>query len=96
MQQNNASTVQQDPPLSPWAFIGLQFLFNLPGLGFIICIIMAIAASNKNVKNFALAQIIILVVIAIITIVVMLVCGISLATLTDYFQSGTNAGAAAY
>lgn len=84
----------QDPPLSPWAFIGLQFLFGLPGIGFIICIIIAIAASNRNVKNFAIAQIIIVAAAVILTIVLMLIGGLSFATLTEYLQSAYESSAA--
>lgn len=40
------------------AFFGLMFLFAIPIIGWLICIIMAFAPKNKNLKNFARAQMI--------------------------------------
>ena len=93
---SNGYYAAQNQPISPLGYIGYQLLFGLPGIGFLICIIIAIAAQNKNVKNFAIAQIIIVVAVAIISVVVMLACGVSMAALTDAFQSAYESGAAGY
>lgn len=41
-------------PISPWGYFGLQMLFSIPIIGFIILIIMALGGTdNINKKNFA-------------------------------------------
>lgn len=40
------------------AFLGFEFLFSLPLIGWILCIIMSFAPKNKNLKNFARAKLI--------------------------------------
>ena len=77
-------------PISPLGYIGYEILFGLPGIGFIICIILAIVAKNKNVKNFALAQIIMAIVIAVVTFVVALVSGLSMSDLTSQLSEAAN------
>ena len=57
---------------------------------------MAFAPANKNVKNFAIAQIIIVVAAVIISVLVMLICGVSMASLSEAFQSAYESGAAGY
>ena len=39
-------------------FIGLLVLFNIPIIGWVICIIMAFAAKNHNIRNLARAVLI--------------------------------------
>ncbi|MBP0972642.1 MAG: hypothetical protein J5851_01910 [Oscillospiraceae bacterium] len=92
----NGYYAPQNQPISPLGYIGYMILFGLPGIGFLICIIIAIAAQNKNVKNFAIAQIIIVVAAVIISVLVMLICGVSMASLSEAFQSAYESGAAGY
>ena len=75
-------------PISPLGYIGYQVLFNIPVLGFIAAIIMAIAAKNKNVKNFALAQIILVVAVIVLYIVLGLIFGLSFTSFLNDLESG--------
>lgn len=52
-------------PISMWGYFGYEILFNIPIIGWIILIVMAISSSNENVKNFARAHFCVLVIIAI-------------------------------
>lgn len=41
-------------PLSPWAYLGYQFLFAIPLVGFILLIVFSLNNSgNINLRNFA-------------------------------------------
>ncbi|MBP5210066.1 MAG: hypothetical protein J6125_04305 [Clostridia bacterium] len=40
-------------PLSPWHYFGLDILYTIPIIGFIILICHAIGAANVNKRNFA-------------------------------------------
>ena len=58
-----------EPPYgSPYAvagtgvFVGLMILFGIPGIGFIACIIMSFAARNRNIRNFARAELVLLLI----------------------------------
>lgn len=64
-------------PLSVGKFIGFQLLFAIPCVGLILAIIFACGAvKNKNLVNWARAQLIILgIVIAIYVILIMLGLG---------------------
>lgn len=64
-------------PLSVGKFIGFQLLFAIPCVGLILAIIFACGGiKNKNLINWARAQLIILgVVIAIYVILIMLGIG---------------------
>lgn len=44
--------------VSTGAYFGLTFLFAMPVIGFLACIIFAFAPKNKNLKNFAKATLI--------------------------------------
>lgn len=54
-------------PIGMWGYFGYTFLFNLPVIGWIICLCFAIGASNRNLRNFSRSQFcwIILYIIAI-------------------------------
>lgn len=47
-----------DKVVSTGAFFGLEILFMLPVIGWIICLIMAFTPKNRNIKNFARAKLI--------------------------------------
>lgn len=54
-------------PLSPWAYFGLQILYNIPLIGFIFLIIHSInGAGNINRRNFARSYWCIFVVYAVV------------------------------
>lgn len=44
--------------VSTGAFFGLNLLFSLPAIGWIICLVMAFAPQNQNIKNFARSKLI--------------------------------------
>ena len=44
---------EENRPLSPWAYFGLQILFAIPVVGFIFLIIFSFNNGNINRRNFA-------------------------------------------
>ena len=62
----SATEAPADKTVSTGAFFGLMFLFALPILGWLICIIMAFAPKNRNIKHFARAMLIWLVIALVI------------------------------
>jgi hypothetical protein len=56
------------PQSSPYAvismggYIGYMFLFAIPMVGWIICIIMAFVSTNQNLRNFARATLVFLII----------------------------------
>ncbi len=51
----------QDPQVKPvgtGTFFGLQFLFSIPVIGWLVCLIMTFAPKNKSLKNYARAMLI--------------------------------------
>ena len=83
----------QNAVVTTGAFFGLNLLFSLPAVGWIICLIMAFAPKNKNIKNFARSKLIWI----IIAIILGAICGIIFASvfknmgvdIDDYFSSYT-------
>ena len=55
-------------PISSWGYLGYRILFNLPFIGWIVALVMAIGATNVNVRNFARSQFIVLLFIIPIAI----------------------------
>ena len=83
----------QNAVVTTGAFFGLNLLFSLPAIGWIICIIMSFAPKNKNIKNFARSKLIWI----IIAIILGAICGIIFASvfknmgvdIDDYFNRYT-------
>ena len=83
----------QNAVVTTGAFFGLNLLFSLPAIGWIICLIMSFAPKNKNIKNFARSKLIWI----IIAIILGAICGIIFASvfknmgvdIDDYFSSYT-------
>ena len=46
----------ENKPISAWGYIGYDFVFAIPVIGIIIALILALGATNRNVKNFARSQ----------------------------------------
>lgn len=67
---NNSS---ENKVVSTGAFFGLNLLFSLPGIGWIICIIMAFAPQNKNIKNYARSKLIWLVIGIVLGVILFLI-----------------------
>ena len=84
----NSNTIPEEyKPLSIGQFIGFSFLFTIPCVGLIITIIFACGAvKNKNLINWARAQLIILgIVVALYVLLLML--GVGTAILSDVAES---------
>ena len=83
----------QNAVVTTGAFFGLNLLFSLPAIGWIICLIMAFAPKNKNIKNFARSKLIWI----LIAIILGAICGIIFASvfknmgvdIDDYFSRYT-------
>ena len=67
-------------------FFGLIFLFSLPVLGWLICLIMAFTAKNKNIKHFARAMLIWLVIALVIGALVGLAVNALINSVTPYLE----------
>ena len=91
-------TSQQTPQISKTvgtgAYFGLVFLFAIPLIGFIVCIIMTFAAKNKNIKNFAKATLIWLIIGAVLSGVLFGIGVLLTNTLLDFINDavGNNFG----
>ena len=83
----------QNAVVTTGAFFGLNLLFSLPAIGWIICLIMSFAPKNKNIKNFARSKLIWI----LIAIILGAICGIIFASvfknmgvdIDDYFSRYT-------
>ncbi len=49
-------------------FFGLQFLFGIPIIGWIACLLMAFTAGNKNIRHYARAMLIWLLIGAVLAV----------------------------
>ena len=75
-------------PLSPWAYVGYNFLFSIPIAGFIMMIIFAFDSSNINRRNYArsfFCAMLIGIIVSIIILILVFVLGFSIFSL----ESGT-------
>lgn len=63
---------EENRPLSPWAYFGLQLLFAIPIVGFVFLIVFSCNGSNINRRNFARSYWCSLVIAAIVFFVVFL------------------------
>lgn len=57
---------EENKPLSPWAYFGLQILFAIPIVGFIFLIVFSCSNGNINRRNFARSYWCALLIIAIV------------------------------
>ena len=53
-------------PITAKGYLGYQLLFGLPVAGFIIALIFAVSARNRNVKNFARAELLVVAITLVI------------------------------
>lgn len=87
----NAAMVGADgldySPISTWGFVGYQFLFAIPLVGFILLIVFAVGGTKKvNLRNFARSYFCILligIVIAIAVVVFAITTGVNIAGLLN-------------
>lgn len=68
-------------------YFGLMFLFAIPVIGWLICIIMAFASKNENKKHFAKAMMIWLIIGIVLSVVGYFVFRWLGGMLTDYINA---------
>jgi hypothetical protein len=56
-------------PLGMWSYFLWQILFAIPIVGFILLIIQALAAKNKNLKNFARSYFCFLIIVIVLFVI---------------------------
>ena len=78
--------IPTDKTVSTGTFFGLMFLFSLPILGWLICLIMAFASKNKNIKHYARAMLIWLIIALVIGALVGLAVNALLNSATPYLE----------
>ena len=49
-------------PVGIFTYLGLLILYNIPLIGWIFCIVLAITARNRNIRNYSIALIILAVI----------------------------------
>ncbi len=76
-----------DKVVSTAAFFGLFLLFSLPMVGWIICLVMAFASKNANIRHFARANLLWILV----TLIVAVGVGVLLYSVTEVFLEQTAA-----
>ena len=76
--------------LSTGAFFGLMFLFAVPVIGWIACIIMAFVPKNENLKHFARAMLIWLIIAAVLCVVLYFLFAWIGGALKDYINELTG------
>lgn len=61
-------TTENNSPITMWGYFGFQLLFAIPLVGLICSIVFAIAAENRNVKNFARSQFCFIIIVYVLII----------------------------
>ena len=72
---------QTDPVVGTGAFFGLEFLFALPLIGFICCLIFSFAPKNRNLKHYARGKLIWSIIALVMSILLILCAAIFLQAL---------------
>ena len=72
---------QIDPVVGTGAFFGLEFLFALPLIGFICCLIFSFAPKNRNLKHYARGKLIWSIIALVLSILLILCAAIFLQAL---------------
>ena len=78
--------IPADKTVSTGTFFGLMFLFSLPILGWLICLIVAFAAKNQNIKHFARAMLIWLVIALVVGALIGLAINAFINAVTPYLE----------
>ena len=72
---------QTDPVVGTGAFFGLEFLFALPLIGFICCLIFSFAPKNRNLKHYARGKLIWSIIALVLSILLIFCAAIFLQAL---------------
>ena len=72
-------------PISAWGYVGWNFVFGIPLVGFIVVIVFALGGtSNVNLKNYSrsiLCAMLLVLILSLIGIIVAAVSGVALGTM---------------
>ena len=86
---NNVNIPPEYKPISMWGYIGYNFLFAIPLVGFILMIVFSCGgANNINVRNYARSYLCIIIICTIITIAIYVILfslmGASALSMSEY------------
>ena len=85
-----AAAATTEKAVSTGTYFGLMFLFSLPVLGWLICLIVAFAAKNQNIKHFARAMLIWLVIALVISALLGLAANALIHSATAYVEQAVG------
>jgi len=73
------------------SYIGLMILFRIPVIGFIACLIVSFAARNRNMRNFARAELVLAIISILLLVAVILIIGwfwgVIVENIENYFRN---------
>ena len=72
-------------PISAWGYIGYRILFAIPLLGLILAIVWAIGAENRNKKNLARSQIILIIIALVLSVILAVLAYLLGVDLSEYY-----------
>ena len=80
------AVISAEKPVSTGTYFGLMFLFSLPVLGALACLIMAFASKNQNIRNFSRAMLIWLVIALVLGALAALAVNALIGAVTPYLE----------
>ncbi len=90
MQQNFAPmnmNMEDTTPISPWGYIGYNFLFAIPLVGIIMLFVYGFGSNtNRNVKNYARSVLIVYAIIIVIYVILFAILGVSFASIANSYN----------
>lgn len=85
-----AAEAMMDKTVGTGTFFGLMFLFSLPILGWLICVIMAFVPQNRNIRNFARAMLIWLIIALVIGAIIGVAVGTLIGPAVAYLEEAAG------
>lgn len=83
-----AAAAAASPVLGIGTFIGAILLSGVPIVGFVFLIVWACGGcQNRNLRNYAIASLIIMAAVVVLTVVIVLLFGVSFATLFSNLEN---------
>ncbi len=87
MQQGYNPMSEDLKPISPWGYIGYNFLFSIPLVGLVLLFVYAFGGStNRNLKNYARSILIMMAIVIVLYIILFVILGAGIAS-TGIFNS---------
>lgn len=75
-----AQIPEEYKPISMWGYFGYQILFSIPCIGFILLLVFALTAKNKNLKNFAASYFCVFIICVVLVALFMVLGGAAFLT----------------